>query len=141
MPVRGCTLPLPNSTAIPLLPLWAVRPVQSLSACTRVHFTFTFTQEKVNRHCSPSDTTNKFAVVLPHQGPKVSRSLDNLSLPQISYDKYPNFLWLFDQIVGHGLAVTHKGQSTHGRSPLDQCPKYVKQSNYRPGEAQTVPVS
>jgi len=26
--------------AIRLLPLWAVRPVQSLSACTRVHFTF-----------------------------------------------------------------------------------------------------
>ena len=25
--------------AIPLLTLWAVRPVQSLSACTRVHFT------------------------------------------------------------------------------------------------------
>ena len=28
------------STAIPLLPLWAVRPVQSLSACTTVQFTF-----------------------------------------------------------------------------------------------------
>ena len=28
--------------AIPLLPLWAVRPVQSLSACTGVTFTFTF---------------------------------------------------------------------------------------------------
>jgi len=26
--------------AISLLPLWAIRPVQSLSACTRVHFTF-----------------------------------------------------------------------------------------------------
>jgi hypothetical protein len=26
--------------AIRLLPLWAVRPVQSFSACTRVHFTF-----------------------------------------------------------------------------------------------------
>ena len=26
-----------KSTAVPLLPLWAVRPVQSLSACTRVH--------------------------------------------------------------------------------------------------------
>jgi len=26
--------------AIPLLPIWAVWPVQSLSACTRVHFTF-----------------------------------------------------------------------------------------------------
>jgi hypothetical protein len=30
------------SRAIPLLSLWAVRPVQSLSACTRVTFTFTF---------------------------------------------------------------------------------------------------
>jgi hypothetical protein len=30
------------SRATPLLPLWAVRPVQSLSSCTRVHFTFTF---------------------------------------------------------------------------------------------------
>jgi hypothetical protein len=29
-----------KSTAIPLLPLWAVRPAQSLSACTRVTFTF-----------------------------------------------------------------------------------------------------
>ena len=29
-----------KSRAIPLLPLWAVRPLQSLSACTRVHFTF-----------------------------------------------------------------------------------------------------
>ena len=29
-----------KSRAIPLLPLWAVRPVQSLSACRRVHFTF-----------------------------------------------------------------------------------------------------
>ena len=28
------------SIAIPLLPLWAVQPVQSLSACSRVHFTF-----------------------------------------------------------------------------------------------------
>ena len=32
-----------KGTAIPLFPLWDVRPVQSLSACIRVHFTFTFT--------------------------------------------------------------------------------------------------
>jgi hypothetical protein len=32
-----------KGTAIPLLHLWAVRPVQSLSACTRVHITFIFT--------------------------------------------------------------------------------------------------
>jgi len=31
-----------KSRATPLLPLWAVRPVQSLSACTRVHFTFLY---------------------------------------------------------------------------------------------------
>jgi len=30
-----------KSRAIPLLPLWAVQPPQNLSACTRVHFTFT----------------------------------------------------------------------------------------------------
>jgi hypothetical protein len=39
---KGCTLPLPYSRTIPLLPLWAIRPLQSLSACTRVHFTLTF---------------------------------------------------------------------------------------------------
>ena len=33
-----------KSRAIPLLPIWAGRPVQSLSACTTV--TFTFTSEK-----------------------------------------------------------------------------------------------
>ena len=32
-----------KSRAIPLLPLWAVRPVHSLSACTRVNFTFYLT--------------------------------------------------------------------------------------------------
>ena len=32
-----------KSRAITLLPIWAVRPVHILSACTRVHFTFTFT--------------------------------------------------------------------------------------------------
>jgi len=37
VPVQRCTLP------IPLLPLWAVRPVHSLSACTAVHFTFSLT--------------------------------------------------------------------------------------------------
>jgi len=39
VPVQQCNLPLP----IPLIPLWTVRPVQNLSACTTVHFTFTYT--------------------------------------------------------------------------------------------------
>ena len=45
---RGVTLTLHlllvpwswKGRTIPLLPLWAVRPIQSLSACTRVHLTF-----------------------------------------------------------------------------------------------------
>ena len=44
VPLKRCTLPLP----IPLLPLCAVRPVQSLSASTTVHLTFTFT---INYYC------------------------------------------------------------------------------------------
>ena len=44
-PPMGCTACTEPqclySTAISLFPLWAVRPVQSLSACTMVHFTFT----------------------------------------------------------------------------------------------------
>ena len=35
-----------RSKAIPLLPLWTVLPVQSLSACTTVHFTFFFLKKK-----------------------------------------------------------------------------------------------
>ena len=44
VPLTPHPLPVPwskKSRAIPILPLWAVRPVQSLSACTKVHFTFT----------------------------------------------------------------------------------------------------
>jgi hypothetical protein len=46
--------------ATPLLPLWAARPVQSLSACTRVHFTsFFFTclwQSDVNTFAQLCDS-------------------------------------------------------------------------------------
>jgi len=31
-----------KNRAIPLFSIWAVRPVQNLSACIRVHCTFTF---------------------------------------------------------------------------------------------------
>jgi hypothetical protein len=31
-----------KSRAIPLLPLWAIRPVQSLGACTSLHFTLPY---------------------------------------------------------------------------------------------------
>ena len=41
-----------KSRAILLLPLWAVRAAQSLSACTRVHFTLPFTYRQTKRHRS-----------------------------------------------------------------------------------------
>ena len=41
--------------AIPLLPLWTVRPVQSLSACTRVHFTFFTTLPNILRYYGKSE--------------------------------------------------------------------------------------
>ena len=47
--MRGALSPLSHKLSclggyqnIPLLSLWAVRPVQSLSACTRVHFTLPY---------------------------------------------------------------------------------------------------
>ena len=44
--------------AIPLLPPWAVRPVQSLSVCTRVHFTFIHLRENsIKSEMVRTDTT------------------------------------------------------------------------------------
>jgi len=37
-----------KSRAIPLLPLWAVWPIQSLSACTRVHLTWKMRKELIS---------------------------------------------------------------------------------------------
>ena len=41
-----------KGTAIPQLPLWAVRPVQSLSTCTRLTFTFTLFMNGSKLCCS-----------------------------------------------------------------------------------------
>ena len=58
-----------KSRAIPLLPLWAVRPVQSLSACTRVHFTFTFGHERVELYLySPYGPYDLYRASVPVQG-------------------------------------------------------------------------
>jgi len=64
VPVQGCNLPLP----IPLLPLWTVRPVQSLSACTRVHLTFTYTSTPPvdSTACTESQCLYKGAPYLYH---------------------------------------------------------------------------
>jgi len=62
---RGVTL-TPHPLLVPLVmkgyiytstPLWAVRPVQSLSACTRVHFTFFYSIPSVNNAANSSEYT------------------------------------------------------------------------------------
>ena len=54
--------------AIHLLALWAVRPVQSLSACTRVHFTFLLSRSQCSRglrHRSPAVRLMRLWVRIP----------------------------------------------------------------------------
>ena len=66
-PHRGVTLtPHPllvpwswNGRAIPLLPLWALRPAQSLSACTRGHCNFTFTKTKISSSIWQNQPTSR----------------------------------------------------------------------------------
>jgi len=55
-----------KSRTIPLLPLRAVRPVQSLSACTTVHFTFTYTSTPpmVRTACTEPQCLYKCALYL-----------------------------------------------------------------------------
>jgi hypothetical protein len=86
LPVQGCTLPY--SRAIPLLPLWAVRTVQSLIACTRVHFTSTFLYVIVqcrknnpcgeNLHCGDPLTVQPSKIVQTVTPPASSDSLVSL---------------------------------------------------------------
>jgi len=88
-----------KSRAIPLLPLWAVRPVQNLSACTRVHFTFTYNIFSVSSRVNPllrlyivyrllkTDTLCK-----AHLLSKVSHYKNKLSASSFQLLSYTNFL-------------------------------------------------
>ena len=60
-----------NSRAIPILPLWAVWPVQSLSACTTVHFTLPY-------------STHRMFNIMPNYK---ENSFSPTPLPTINYDK------------------------------------------------------
>ena len=57
-----------KSRAIHLLPLWAVRPVQSLSACTRVHFTYVKCGRSKRQQCCQLVTTVQEGWVSPTHG-------------------------------------------------------------------------
>ena len=65
-----------KSRAIPLLPLLAVRPVQSFSDCTMVHFTFTLQKgvartEKGFCNMAPSEGYNDYVLYLKCKNPSL----------------------------------------------------------------------
>jgi len=59
-----------KSRAVPALPQWAVRPVQSLSAFTRVHFTLPFTCFRIT-----STKCHINTVISPDDGHTVARNM------------------------------------------------------------------
>jgi len=70
--------------AIPLLPIWAVWPVQSLSACTRVHFTFYLTSWLPSLPwllCSPRNVVSK--VIMVRKGSVVNTGSLVISVTQV----------------------------------------------------------
>ena len=96
-----------KSKAIPLLPLWNVRPVQSLSACTRVHFTFS-----LQSVCSLS-----FQSPLPQCEAEVilSSMAIFLSWNSVSTQHASN------QIVPESLTYIDTTNQTHTSNGLIQC--------------------
>jgi hypothetical protein len=89
------------SRAIPLFPLWAVRPVQSLSGCTRVTFTFNLPYT-VHYDIKRKDVTwlNKFLCKFDIHGSVhrrlLSRNTNNMQLcNRIYYSKLYSKLNVF----------------------------------------------
>ena len=84
-----------KSRAIPLLPLWAVRPVQSLSACTRVHFTFTFGHERVELYLYyPYGPYGLYRASVPVQG-----------------CTYTKIFWRYFYKINHSLIIIQSFES------------------------------
>jgi len=66
-----------KSRAIPLLPLWAVRPVQSLSACKRVHF-FLLMKRVVSGNATKEQYP--FSLIVLYQCPITTKQRKRLSV-------------------------------------------------------------
>ena len=71
--------------AIPLLPLLAVRPVQSFSACTRVHITFTFTSYSyiIYEYSSTVLSYNMHLSMMNHKNICVESYIENVVLTEL----------------------------------------------------------
>jgi len=120
---RGVTLtPYPllvpwskKSRAIPPLPPWAVRPVQSLSACTRVHFTFIyfFGQQQVEMNVL-SPLSWIIIYIKPRRVSKYNKVYTAVSRTVHKYGLQPdNFKGFICHLWSRG-----PGQLTRHRDPL-----------------------
>jgi len=85
-----------KSRAIALLPLWAVRPVQSLSACTRVHF-FTKWNALVN---AVMDLRVPLSAGNFWTAEKLLASQESLySMEECNETKFGKWLWFFSKFT------------------------------------------
>jgi len=108
---RGVTLPVPwsrKSRAIPLLPLWAVRPIQSLSACTRVHVL-----PIIWKYCIPIANTKRLMLCV----------LLRIVKKKTSKDTYRNAecLVMLKQLVHMVTAVLYGVKWTHDVDVVFKC--------------------
>ena len=94
-----------KSRAIPLLALWAVRPVQSLSACTRVLFTFFY------EGCCPKNN-NIFLSRVILFAYKQKRALGSIFFPFASFLNSEPGVW-FREIFQSGKGF-HRGKKFEG---------------------------
>jgi len=93
------------STAIPLLPLWAVRSVQNLGACTRVHFQL---QHHVKRNLCFIHVATCFGLSQSITGPlqhKMS-GIIQLNVKNIVFTFL--FLWIPQELNASTISLTCK---------------------------------
>ena len=118
--------------AIPLLPLWAIRPVQSLSACTRVTFNFsffTFPVHSVNKRrnirfhrqapffCSGYLCCGVQNGHFPYQSHHMTPTLWSQFISPVTFLDYKHYSLLFQRNLNVTVLTFHVGGSTWHRVP------------------------
>jgi len=116
--------------AIPLLSLWAVRPVQSLSACTRVHFTLCCTPLMLGMW----GLASSYWVITPVGcGWEIAYmvGVTNIVTTEI-FEIIPDKFWQQD-VFWHAWAefIHNFGRETKGKEPLGR-PKRRREATFKP---------
>ena len=115
-----------KSRAIPLTPLWAVGPVQSLSACTRVHFNLTYisTPPMGRTACTEPQCLYKGAIYLTYRASCVYFYCNQKALYIYVFEQLYIFMYLFQHCLHYSLPQ-HTGNINTGLSRL-----YIRPLNH-----------